>query len=572
MFSPGRNDATIVQMPLIDLIIVGTSLAAQSLAAEAQEAGLKKVVVVRDPSAPGSSMAPQENLNVISGAVTDVIATDHGVVLTVDESEAMRATAVAIDTGLKVTEPPVEVPGTLSERIHLGVSDESMWDSDVLVVGASEAAAELAISLADQGAGTILARGGVERNLLAGLTHSTLLRREVERRLTVLWHSRVVNIDDIDGEPLVTFDDIGTPDLVFDHIVFVGDADTTKLAGDGPVYRFGDGGIPAGLVWDRIRTTSFPDVEARPSPRHRRDAAEAAELAERHYNATITHFDRAHSDLWLLRVRPDRGDVSHEAGQYASLGLGYWEPRADAATDPGLDRKWDNLVRRSYSISSPIFDDTGYLADPARSDTLEFYIVLVPATPDRIPGLTPRLALRKPGDRIYVGPRIVGRYTLAPVNNPEDTVIFLSTGTGEAPQNAMITELLRKGHTGPIVSVVSVRYRADLGYLDTHRRLEARFGNYHYLPLVTRDPDEEKLYVQDVIERDMITDRFGIELDPATTHVYLCGNPLMIGLPTWEDDQPVFPDTVGACQLLADRGFDLDRHGHVGNVHSEKYW
>src|SRR5690606_14111058 len=93
-----------------------------------------------------------------------------------------------------------------------------------------------------------------------------------------------------------------------------------------------------------------------------------------------------------------------------------------------------------------------------------------------------------PGSRIYVGPRIVGRYTLAPVRDPEATVVFLATGTGEAPHNAMITELLRKGHHGPIVSVVCVRYRADLAYLEKHRRLEERFPNYHYMPLVTASP------------------------------------------------------------------------------------
>ena len=42
----------------------------------------------------------------------------------------------------------------------------------------------------------------------------------------------------------------------------------------------------------------------------------------------------------------------------------------------------------------------------------------------------------------------------------------------------MVTELLRKGHHGPIVSAVSVRQWADLGYLDQHRRLEQRFANY----------------------------------------------------------------------------------------------
>ena len=48
------------------------------------------------------------------------------------------------------------------------------------------------------------------------------------------------------------------------------------------------------------------------------------ELRPEHYNATITHFEPTHSDLWVLRVKPDHGSVSHLPGQYASLGLGYW--------------------------------------------------------------------------------------------------------------------------------------------------------------------------------------------------------------------------------------------------------
>ena len=96
-------------------------------------------------------------------------------------------------------------------------------------------------------------------------------------------------------------------------------------------------------------------------------------------------------------MKPDHGDVHHLPGQYASLGLGYWEDRIDDAEDPGLDERWDKLVRRSYSISHRIFDEHGYLAQERDTTELEFYIVLVPPTDDNIPGLTPRLALKRPG-------------------------------------------------------------------------------------------------------------------------------------------------------------------------------
>ena len=96
-------------------------------------------------------------------------------------------------------------------------------------------------------------------------------------------------------------------------------------------------------------------------------------------------------------------------------GLGYWESRIDDATDGGLDDKWLKMIRRSYSISSPMFDDHGYLVDHSADDELEFYIVLVPPTDDNVPALTPRLALKRPGDRIFLGSKVAGRYTLAPV-------------------------------------------------------------------------------------------------------------------------------------------------------------
>lgn len=99
-------------------------------------------------------------------------------------------------------------------------------------------------------------------------------------------------------------------------------------------------------------------------------------------------------------MRPDHGGTSHLPGQYATLGLGYWEPRIDDATDASLDDRWLKLIRRSYSISSPIFDEHGYLTDAGSSDELEFYIVLVTPTNDNVPALTPRLALKRAGDRV----------------------------------------------------------------------------------------------------------------------------------------------------------------------------
>ncbi|MDH5521156.1 MAG: ferredoxin--NADP reductase, partial [Acidimicrobiia bacterium] len=360
---------------------------------------------------------------------------------------------------------------------------------------------------------------------------------------------------------------------------------TDEAAASGRIWFVGSESEAAGRfpvadgfnIGRRIAEALFPQVDLTPElddiAVRQRLPGVVDELRAEHYNATITKFEPTHSDLWVLRVRPDGGRTSHIPGQYASLGLGYWEERIDDVVDPGLDDKWFKLVRRSYSISCRIFDERGYLAADTSGEELEFYIVLVPPSDGHVPGLTPRLALKRPGDRIYLGPKVTGRYTLSAVDDPASTVVFLSTGTGEAPHNAMVVELLSKGHFGPIVSAVTVRHWADLGYRAKHEALAARYPNYHYLPLPTREPDVPKRYIQDLLSDDTFPRELGVELDPATTNVYLCGNPAMIGLPEVDaegDDH--FPEPEGVVELLTRRGFMLSRRHQLGNIHYEEYW
>ena len=212
---------------------------------------------------------------------------------------------------------------------------------------------------------------------------------------------------------------------------------------------------------------------------------------------------------------------------------------------------------------------------PEDIDGVEFYVVLVrPEGMDHLPELTPRLALKRAGDRIFIGAKVAGRYTLKSVTDPDMDVIFLSTGTGEAPHNNMTAQLLRDGHTGKIVSVCTVRYERDLAYLETHRRLEKLYPNYSYFPITTREADtiNNKVYIQDVITSGMLDETLGHEPHPDKSQFFLCGNPLMIGIPEWEGDTPSFPDPLGVCQILTEKGFTVDHRGVDGNVHYEEYW
>jgi ferredoxin--NADP+ reductase len=304
-----------------------------------------------------------------------------------------------------------------------------------------------------------------------------------------------------------------------------------------------------------------------------------ADLRRQKYNATIVHLHKTHSDLMMIRVRPDAPLPLHKPGQYTVLGLGCWEPRFPGCQEevlaPGEETK---LARRSYSISCPILDDEGRLLEIGRTDWLEFYIVLVRETGrEKPPLLTPRLFLLREGERLYLGEKITGAFTLDPVR-PDDTVLFLSTGTGEAPHNYMLWDLLRRGHRGRILSACCVRYRRDLGYLATQEELMRRYPHYTYLSLTTREADSvgNKVYIQDLITSGQLEERLGQALDSARTHVFLCGNPKMIGVPDKdrETGRRVYPQPPGVIEILEQRGFQPDQPPLKikGNVHYEEYW
>jgi ferredoxin--NADP+ reductase len=304
-----------------------------------------------------------------------------------------------------------------------------------------------------------------------------------------------------------------------------------------------------------------------------------AELRRQKYNSTLVYLHKIHSDLAIMRVRSDFPRPQHRAGQYTVLGLGNWEPRFPGCQEEHLKPEDEpRLGRRSYSISCSILDDNGELLDIEKTDWLEFYVVLVRETEtEKPPLLTPRLFLLRQGERLYLGEKIAGHFTLEGVA-PNDTVLFLSTGTGEAPHNYMLWELLRNKHPGRIVSACCVRYGRDLGYRTIHETLMARYPHYTYLPMTTREGvgSHGKVYIQDLITSGELEKVVGKPLDPATTHVYLCGNPKMIGLPEKdrETGEVTFPQPVGVVEILSKRGFRLDQPAQKvrGNIHYEEYW
>lgn len=332
---------------------------------------------------------------------------------------------------------------------------------------------------------------------------------------------------------------------------------------------------------NRAASMSSPAPPTEP-PAMRLSDQQIAQLRSANYNAQVAELRRIHEDLLVMRIRPDDAGLQLVAGQYTVLGLGNWETRVRDTQSEQLDTKaLETVVKRAYSVSCPLMEANGRVTRVDAKPWLEFYIILIRYGDAAPPALTPRLFALAEGDRLFMSTHFHGHHTLKE-HRPDDTVIFVATGTGEAPHNAMIAQLLSSGHRGPIVAVCCVRYQRDLAYLDQHRQLERQFSNYRYITRTTREPMNIDPLVAGYVGKQYLQDYFacgdfkkdtGVELRPDTTSVYLCGNPEMIGVPHHTHNAALrYPNPTGMVEVLERQGFHVDRPHQPGNIHFEKYW
>lgn len=264
------------------------------------------------------------------------------------------------------------------------------------------------------------------------------------------------------------------------------------------------------------------------------------------YNATVTQRVEIAPGLIILRVAPDVLPFRFEPGQYTVLGLRRAEPRVAGADaeEPASDP--DSMIRRAYSIASSSKAD----------EYIELYITLVASGE-----LTPRLLKLSVRDRLFIGTKATGLFTLDRVRD-ERHVLLVGTGTGLAPYMSMLRSELVCGGSRRFVILQGARYSWDLGYRTELETLDRLCSNVNYIPVVSRpreDPTWKGLggYLQDVLVSETIRERTGLDVAPGNFHIFLCGNPGMI---------------IEATRRMSERGFVPDKGRTIGSLHTEKYW
>jgi ferredoxin--NADP+ reductase len=279
-------------------------------------------------------------------------------------------------------------------------------------------------------------------------------------------------------------------------------------------------------------------------------------------NATVTERMDVAPGLAIIRVAADGDLFSFMAGQYCVLGLPPDAKRvADSEAEEPIEQQGDGeqggeekkskkpkLIRRAYSIAS----------SSKENEYLDFYVALVHSGE-----FTPRLFALEKGDRIWLGPKATGLFTLKDV--PTDADLYLiGTGTGLAPYVSMLkSDVLEESQTRRIVVAHGARYSWDLGYRKELESLTSRNERLIYIPSITRGEKDESWsgvtgYLQDQISSGTLEEQSGVPLDPERVHVFLCGNPAMIEV---------------AVEILVAKGFsEWTRKTPEGTIHLEKYW
>ncbi len=235
------------------------------------------------------------------------------------------------------------------------------------------------------------------------------------------------------------------------------------------------------------------------------------------YNATLVERVDLTSLLAIFKVRPDEpiaAEPQFIPGQYLTLGM-------NNEQQPEL-----GSVRRPMSLASA----------PEERDALEFYIRYV-NHPESDNPLTHLLWRAKAGDRLFMRPKAVGKFTIADTVGDGDPRlrVCVGAGTGLAPFYCMA----RSAHLRDPEADLSyyailhgASYPADFGYREELEALE-RHG-LRYLPSISRPKESPEWQgdcgrVEDYFLPERLTEleeRLGLGaggLTPERAVIFICG-------------------------------------------------
>jgi ferredoxin/flavodoxin---NADP+ reductase len=268
----------------------------------------------------------------------------------------------------------------------------------------------------------------------------------------------------------------------------------------------------------------------------------------RKLNAIVSQRIEIAPHLIKLRVIPDGWELPEFIpGQYAALGLPGAAPRCDSSLPEETPPDPEKLIMRAYSIAS----------SSVSREFIEFYVALVHSG-----ALTPRLFALSVGDPLWISTKFKGMFTMSEIPGKYN-IVLIATGTGVAPYMSMIRTEITEGVRHRFAVIHGAYHSIDLGYHSELKTLASISEKFTYIPVLSHAQDEkvpwhgEEGFVQKIWTHGILAQKWGLVPTPKNTHVFLCGNPMMIEAMT---------------NLLGKEGFKKHSRKEPGEVHTEEYF
>lgn len=246
-------------------------------------------------------------------------------------------------------------------------------------------------------------------------------------------------------------------------------------------------------------------------------------------NAEVLQIKRWSNHLFSLILK---APIEHfHAGQFTKLAL-------------YNDNTNNKKIQRAYS----------YLNAPSEKN-LEIYIVRV------INGkLSNMLYNLQSGDKVFVKKYSFGFFTINEIPNCEKLWMF-ATGTGIGPYFSILKEGKNIDRFNHIILIHAVRYQNELVYLPLMKKLQKKYkGKLKIQTIISREENTNSLTgrIPFLLKNKILEKKIGLSIHPQTSHVMLCGNPLMV------KDTYYF--------LKKNRNMIKHLRRKTGNITMENYW